>query len=83
MIPLSVFLLIWIVLLVIYALLALVSVIQMIRFGVASTMTYFSTGVFLVVALIAIAATCVYFTTVDWSLGLNIGGLFQAPTIPL
>ncbi|MEO5927740.1 MAG: hypothetical protein ABIO72_03390 [Patescibacteria group bacterium] len=83
MIPLSYFLLAWIVLLAIYALLTLVSVIQMVRFAVASSMTYFSTAVFLIVAVLAIGATCVYLATVDWNLALNLGSLFQAPTIPL
>lgn len=55
----------------------------MIRFGVASTMTYFSTGVYLVVALLVIAVTSIYLATVDWTLGLDIAGMLQPPGIPL
>lgn len=76
MIPLSIFLIAWLVLLGIYGLLALVSIVQMVRFGVAGSMTYFSTVIYVVVAFIAIGATTLYILTVDWSLALDVGGIF-------
>lgn len=83
MIPLSVFLIAWIILLAIYAIISLISIIQMVRFGIASSMTYFSTAVFLIVALIGIGGTCFYLATVDWSIGLDIASIFRPPTISL
>ncbi|MFA5936027.1 MAG: hypothetical protein WC787_04215 [Patescibacteria group bacterium] len=83
MIPLSIFLIAWLILLGIYVLLALVSMTQMIRFSVASSMTYFSTGVFLLVAILVISVTGIYLMTVDWTLGLDMGNIFQGPSIPL
>jgi hypothetical protein len=78
MIPLSIFLIAWLVLLGIYALLALVSIVQMVRFGVSGSMTYFSTGIYLAVAAFVLTATVLYFLTVDWSLGLDVGSLFSS-----
>lgn len=78
MIPLSLFLIIWLVLLGVYAILAFFSVIQMLRYGVAGPMSVFSTGIFLVVAVLVIAGTGLYLLTVDWSLGIEIGGLTDA-----
>ena len=83
MIPLSYFLIAWILLIALYAVLAVVTVIQMVRFAVASNMTYFSTAVFLIVAFLGLGATLVYFLTVDWTSGVNLGTIFQAPTISL
>jgi hypothetical protein len=83
MIPLGIFLILWIILLAIYVFLAFVSIVQMVRFGVASSMTYFSTGAFLTVAAIVIIATAIYLLTVDWSVGLDIQSMLQPPGIPL
>jgi hypothetical protein len=83
MISLSFFLILWIILLAIYAFLALISVAQMIRFGVASSMTYFSTGIFLTVAAVVIIATIGYLFTVDWSIGFDLQSILQPPGISL
>lgn len=78
MIPLSFFLIAWLIFLGIYGILALVSIMQMVRFGVAGSMTYFSTAIYIVVAFIAIGATAAYLLTVDWNLALDLGGIFTA-----
>lgn len=83
MISLSFFLILWVILLAIYAFLALISVTQMIRFGVASSMTYFSTGIFLAVAIIVVLVTVGYFLTVDWSIGFDLQSILQPPGISL
>jgi hypothetical protein len=72
-IPLSIFLVVWLVLLAIFSLVALVSVIQMLRFGVAGPGTYVSTGFFLIVVALVVGSTLLYLTGVDWSLGLTLG----------
>lgn len=78
MIPLSTFLIAWLIFLGLYGILALISIMQMVRFGVAGSMTYFSTAIYLVVALIAIGATAAYLMTVDWTLALDLGGVLNA-----
>jgi len=83
MIPLPVFLIAWLLLLGIYVILSLISMMQMIRFGVASTMTYFSTAIFLIVAVLMIGATGLYLATVDWTLGLNLNSIFDSSVLPL
>jgi hypothetical protein len=76
MIPLYLFLAAWLVLLVIYGFVAFISIVQMVRFGLASSMTYFSTGIFLFVAGIVLAGTTIYLATVDWSLALDVTSIF-------
>lgn len=72
MIPLSYFLLAWFIFFVIYAMTAFISVIQMLRFGIAGMGTYLSTGIFLSLSLVVILSTSLYFLTVDWQQGVNI-----------
>jgi hypothetical protein len=83
MIPLPVFLIAWLILLGIYVMLSLISMMQMVRFGIASTMTYFSTAIFLIVAVLMIGGTGLYLATVDWSLGLDLGSVFQSSPLSL
>ena len=80
MIPLTIFLIIWLVLIGIYALLSLISMIQMIRFGVMGSMTYFSTALFVVVAALALGLTALYLINVDWSQSLNLATLLSPST---
>jgi len=72
-ITLSVFLIIWLVLLAIFAAVAFISVIQMLRFGLAGPGTYLSTALFLVVAALVVGGTLFALVGVDWSLGLSLG----------
>ena len=72
-IPLSVFLIVWLVLLAIFSILSLVSVIQMLRFGLAGPGTYVSTALFLVVTAVVVGGTLLALVNVDWSLGFSVG----------
>lgn len=67
MIPLSVFLLVWIVFLGIHIIFSLITVIQMTRFGIAGFGTYASTTAFLVILGITLLLCGGFFLTVDWS----------------
>lgn len=79
MLPLSIFIVIWLVFLGIFGLLSLASVVQMVRFGVSGSITYISTGIFLVVSALVIFTIGMYLLTVDWSSGFDIGGIFSFP----
>ena len=76
MIPLSIFLLAWLVLLLIWMFFAIISSTQMLRFAVSGPMAYYATGFFMMVCVLVIAATLLYLISADWSLVLNFG-IFQ------
>lgn len=71
MIPLSYFLIAWFIFLAIYLLMALISVLQMVRLGLAGAGTFLSTAVFLVVVVLVILGTGGYLVTVDWQQLVN------------
>ncbi len=81
MIPIWIFFLIWLVLMSIYALMALISVTQMLRYGIASTVTAFTTFSFLACITIATGITGLYLIGVDWSQSVNVFGSLISSTI--
>lgn len=83
MIPLPIFLVVWLILLLAFSVMALVSVVQMLRFGIAGTMAYISTAGFLILSFFVIAGTGLYLLNVDWSLSLDLTKIFAAPVISL
>lgn len=79
MIPLYYFLLVWMVFLAVYAVMALLSLIQMLRFGLTGLGTYLSTFVFLAAASGTIICCALYFSTVDWTISVNLfGGMAES-----
>ncbi len=72
MVSLTLFLIAWIVLLAIYAILVLITLIQMLRHGLPSASAYVTTFVFLLVMAGVVIGTSVYFTGVDWSVTVNV-----------
>ncbi|MFA4954609.1 MAG: hypothetical protein WC641_04820 [Patescibacteria group bacterium] len=74
MIPLIYFLIAWVVFLAIYALMALLSVVQMLRFGLTGLGTYLSTFFYLAVASGALIVCALYFSGVDWTGSVNLFG---------
>lgn len=72
MVPLTTFLIIWIILLAIYGLLVLVTLIQMLRHGLPSAAAYVTTFVFLIVSAGVIFGTGWYLTDVDWTVSVNM-----------
>ena len=72
MIPLSYFLIAWVILLVIFGVLMLLTLVQMLRHGLASPSTYISTFMFLVVTAGVLLWTLMYFTSVDWNTSINV-----------
>ena len=72
MIPLYVFLLIWLALLAVFAFVAMLSVIQMLRFGIAGAGTYLSTTLFLAISFIVIFGTSTYVLNADWQQSVDL-----------
>jgi len=74
MIPLSYFLIAWFVFLAIYAIMALISMLQLIRLGIAGAGTFLSTAAFLVVVIVTVLGVTGYFLTVHWGQDVNLFG---------
>ena len=81
MIPLSYFLLAWFVLLGLFGLMTLLSVMQLLRYGMAGAGTYLSTTFFFLVVLIVVFGTSTYLLSVDWSQSVDIFGGLRNSTI--
>lgn len=81
MITLYFFLLAWLVFLGLYGIMSLVSVLQMVRYGIAGSGTWLSTVVFLVVAFLVMLASGWYFLGVDWQQPVNAFGWLGASVI--
>jgi len=67
-----VFLLVWFALLAAIGLMSMVSVIQMLRYGIASVGTYLTTTLFLIIAFLVVFGTSAYLVTVDWQQNLDL-----------
>lgn len=67
MIPLGYFLVAWLVLVGIFAVMALITVLMNVRFGLSGIVTYAMTALFLGVVCVVLLATGGYFLSVDWS----------------
>lgn len=66
MIPLYVFLIAWLIFLGLYAILSLISVLQMLRFGVSGVGTYLTTLLFLFVGIGVIIGAAMLLKNTDW-----------------
>lgn len=67
MVPLGYFLIAWLVLLAIYAILVLITLVQMLRHGLPTPFTYISTFIFVAVAVLVVIGSGMYFLSVDWN----------------
>lgn len=72
MIPLGYFLIAWIVLLGLYAVLVLLTLLQMIRHGLHTPAAYISTFLFIIVILAVVIGSGLYFSGVDWTGGIDL-----------
>lgn len=81
MIPLSYFLIAWLVFLGLYAIMSFISVIQMVRFGIAGSGTYLSTVLFLCVAFLVIFGTGWFLIGTDWTQGVNAFSWLEASPV--
>ncbi len=78
MIPLYLFLLAWFVFLGFYGLMSLVSVFQLMRYGIAQTGTWVTTMLFCTVALLVVIGAGFFLLSTDWNQSLNILGAFSS-----
>lgn len=67
MLPLSFFLLIWLIVMSVFVLLALLTVVMALRYGLSGFTTYIVTAGFLIVIALGFVASGSYFSTVDWT----------------
>lgn len=72
MIPLSYFLFAWLLLLGLYLIMSLISMMQMLRFGIAGFGTYASTLAYLIIFVLTVLGCSLYFLTVDWTQSVNL-----------
>ncbi len=72
MIPLVYFVIAWLALVAVFALMTLVTVLMNVRYGLSGLMTYLSTALFLVVICGVLLGVGSYLITVDWSQDVNI-----------
>lgn len=72
MIPLSYFLIAWVILLAIFGMMTLLTLLQMLKHGLPSPMTYASTFLFLIVTAGVVVGSAMYFAGVDWSSSVEL-----------
>ena len=76
MIPMSIFLAIWLLFLAIFVVLSIFSVLQMLRFGLNHKITKLTTALFVIISTLVILGTLIYLTQTDLSTGLYLNNLF-------
>lgn len=80
MFPLSYLLIAWFILLGLYLIMSLISVLQMLRFGIAGFGTYAATTSYLIIVAATILLCSLFFLTIDWSQNANLfEGLQTSP----
>ncbi|MCC7522602.1 hypothetical protein IT407_02280 [Candidatus Uhrbacteria bacterium] len=72
-IPLTFFLLAWLVLVGLFLLASAISIMMYLRFGIAGSMTFLSTLLFVGVSGLVLFITASYLVSVDWSQSVLIG----------
>jgi hypothetical protein len=77
MIPLVYFLFAWLILVLLFAIAALVSVLMALRYGLSGPLTTLSTLVFLGVTCLVLVGTAGYLLNVDWTQSIH---LFSLPS---
>lgn len=81
MLPLSYFLFAWILALAIFGIVALISILQLLRYGIVGIGTYFSTILFLLVSIVVVLGTGIFLTGVDWTQNANLFGVLESTQI--
>lgn len=74
-IPLFFFLIAWLVLVGIFLLTSAITLLMYLRFGLAGSMTFLSTLIFVIISALMLLASANYLASVDWSQSVHIGSL--------
>ena len=82
MIPLVYFLFAWLVLVLLFAIGALITVIMALRYGLSGPITTISTGLFLLVVIVVLVAMAGYLLGVDWSQNVYLFNSVQVNILP-
>ncbi len=81
MIPVYYFVIAWLIFLGVFVLIALVSIMQMLRFGLAHWLTYLSTIAFVAFSAVIIVFSLYWIGSADLSTVLNSDALFGNPSM--
>ncbi|MFA6447418.1 MAG: hypothetical protein WCW31_04160 [Patescibacteria group bacterium] len=81
MIPVYYFVIAWLIFLGVFVLIALVSVMQMLRFGLAHWLTYFTTVAFVGLSAIIIVFSLYWIGHANLLTELNLNSIFGNPTM--
>ncbi len=81
MIPLWVFLLIWLVFMGLFGLMSFISIVQMMRYGIRTSGTYLATSVFVISTVIALGGSGIFFLNTDWTQEVNLFENWSSSTI--
>lgn len=78
MIPIAIFVIIWLIFVAIFMVVALLSVMQMLRFGVRGPETKWAVIFFVGIAICIIVGTLVYLSQIDMKTGLDTKPIFES-----
>jgi hypothetical protein len=78
MIPIAIFVIVWLVLVAIFMITAILSIMQMMRFGVRGAETKWSIILFVGLAISVIIATLIFLSQIDLQSGLNLEPLLES-----
>lgn len=81
MIPLWIFLLIWLAFMSLFGLMSFISIVQMMRYGIRNSGTYLATSVFVLSAVIALGGSGIFFLNTDWTQEVGVFENWSGSTI--
>lgn len=77
MIPIAIFVIIWLVFVGIFMVMAILSIMQMLRFGVRDPLTTWSVILFVGLSLLIILGTLLFLSQIDLQSGLDLAPVLQ------
>jgi len=78
MIPIAVFIIIWLALVGIFIIIASLSILQMLRYGISGPVTKWATVAFAGISVAIILSTLVFLSNEDLQIGFNVSGILKA-----
>ena len=78
MIPIAIFILIWLVLVAVFMVISIFSILQMLRFGISGNVTKWTVIGFVTLSLLIIIGTLIFLSQVDMQSGLDINSFLES-----
>ncbi len=78
MIPIAIFVIIWLILVAIFMVVSMLSIMQMMRFGVKGPETRWAIIIFVGLTICIMAATIMYLSQIDMKSGLDLKPIFES-----